>query len=144
MHLLLNTLIDLCCSLLDFPPTLTCPVPLINKRSTGYSKSYVTKVPLKYVPGFHKARPFRSSTVDQTGPQTPQHTRSVTLFFSNVSAHEDLATGPAIPIVDDDLVSQSPVIVGSDSRFSSQALLHLHGADFDYCMFRERSKSIQV
>ena len=98
--------------------------------SPMFSKPLITKVPLKYIPGFHKARPFQSN-LTRVGQGA-----TAAFFATTVGARSSrqkpkrgsslprIADGPEIALADGDLV-----------------MVHLHGADVDYCMQREELKA---
>ena len=81
-------------------------------ESSKYSKPLLTKIPLEYEPGFHSARPFADHHRAQRNESEVDGAEKL----------EKLITGPAIPTLDD------------------LYLIHKRGADFGYCMERERSK----
>ena len=157
-------------------PPLNWASPLLAQRrwwahSAKYSKPLFTKVPLKYIPGFHHARPFTAPDTEKervrlqrylsnlsdttaevrTAAVAVDHgiavnskvhstrlanssTGNASALYGAVTTHprmtprrslvevQRLATGPVIPVLDD------------------VVLIHLHGADFDYCMARESAK----
>jgi len=154
-------------------PPLNWTLPLLAQRlwwahSAKYSKPLLTKVPLKYIPGFHLARPFTAPSADRGSPG-PHHTSDFPEDGSDASS-----AGTADPIVATNSVASSahvtgrtarpPAVPRADSTHDSAAfrrdlmevqrlttgpaipilddvvLIHLHGADFAYCMARETAK----
>eukprot|EP00614_Pseudopedinella_elastica_P002689 CAMPEP_0172600248 /NCGR_PEP_ID=MMETSP1068-20121228/20392_1 /TAXON_ID=35684 /ORGANISM="Pseudopedinella elastica, Strain CCMP716" /LENGTH=482 /DNA_ID=CAMNT_0013400811 /DNA_START=150 /DNA_END=1598 /DNA_ORIENTATION=+ len=100
--------------------------------SPNYNKPYVTKVPIQYIPGFHRGRPFE----DFLEPPKGKHRRLTSALLE--AANETALAARAAPTLPRVAIKLGPAIpiVGSDL-----ALVHLAGADFDYCMQREKRKS---